>query len=279
MLAAYFLALGPLGRPARDESLQRAQREGIRIGYALEPPYAFLAPDGTVTGESPEIARLIAKRLGIGRVEWRLSEFNLLLSGLHEGRFDVVAAGVFITSERKARVAFSRPTFQVGPALLVAAGNPLQLDSYAALVTNPAVRVAVLSGSVEERELMTRGMRGAQMVAVPDARTGRDLVLLGEAQALALSSPSVRHMVAGDPDGKLGFAAVRDLSSGGASRDALGLGGVAFRKGDVALREAWDRELEGFVGSTEHRALVAPFGFTTAEMPDGVAGSRALPGR
>ena len=40
-----------------ETTLQRIQRTGeVRIGYANETPFAYTTPDGTVTGESPEIA-------------------------------------------------------------------------------------------------------------------------------------------------------------------------------------------------------------------------------
>jgi len=97
-----------------DQSLTRLQREGtIRIGYAVEAPYAFLKPGGEVTGESPEVAKVIVGRLGIRHIEWRQSEFGSLISGLEAGRFDVIAAGIFITPERARRISFSEPTFHV----------------------------------------------------------------------------------------------------------------------------------------------------------------------
>jgi Bacterial extracellular solute-binding proteins, family 3 len=104
----------------RDQSLTRLQQEGtIRIGYAVEAPYAFLKPGGEVTGESPKVAKQIVARPGIRRIEWRQSEFGSLISGLESGRFDVIAAGMFITPERAQRVSFSEPTFHVQQGLLV----------------------------------------------------------------------------------------------------------------------------------------------------------------
>ena len=97
-----------------DGSFERLHRAGsIRIGYAVEPPYAFLKPGGGVTGESPEVAKKIVARLGIARIEWRQSEFDLLVDELESDRIDVIASGMFITSERAARVRFSEPTFHV----------------------------------------------------------------------------------------------------------------------------------------------------------------------
>lgn len=55
----------------RNYSLTRHQKAGfVRIGYAVEVPYAYLKHGGEVTGESPMVARRIAAKLGTGRMEW-----------------------------------------------------------------------------------------------------------------------------------------------------------------------------------------------------------------
>ena len=252
---------------SEGDTLDRARRTGvIRIGYAVEAPYSFLTPDGRVTGESPEIARVITARLGIPHIEWRLTEFDDLLDGLESGRFDVIAAGMFQTPERQRRVAFSRPTFQVGPGLLVRKGNPLGLRSYADAARSSTARVAVVSGSDEEVRLLRLGCPTARLIRVPDANAGRAAVRSGEADALALSAPTVRWMVSRPIAGQTEVVeSLVDAVGDGSAATALG--GFVFRREDHRLREAWDAELASFVGSDEHRRLVGAFGFTSAELP------------
>lgn len=99
------VAVGLVGLWLRDDSLARVRSRGaIRIPYAVELSYAFLRPDGQVTGQDPEVARVIAAQLGINRVEWRPVEFGALINGLNAGHYDVVAAGIFVTQERQQRV-------------------------------------------------------------------------------------------------------------------------------------------------------------------------------
>lgn len=242
------------------------QRGFIRIGYALEAPYAFLTPNGEVTGESPEIARVVARRLGIGRVEWRLVEFADLIDGLAAGRFDVIAAGLFITRDRARRIAFSLPTFQVSPGLLVRAGNPRGLHSYEDVVRQTDVHVAVLSGSIEENQLMALGCPGASLSRVPDAYSGMAAVQSGQADALALSAPALRWMIREADPGQLEMADPFMDRTTTRSAD-LSIGGFGFRRNEDALVQAWNQELRAFVGSEEHRRLVLPFGFTGKDIP------------
>jgi polar amino acid transport system substrate-binding protein len=246
--------------PRGSLAAARYAANGIRIGYAIEAPFAFLSSTGAVTGESPETARRIAARLGIRRVEWRQMDFNDLIPALEAQRIDVIAAGLFITPERQARVAFSIPTFRVTQGLLVAAGNPRGLHAYEDAVAALA-RIAVLSGSVEEAWFLRSGMPPASLLAVPDALTGRVAVESGAADGLALSAPTVRW-IAGS--GGRSAAALPFRQPGGA---AASFGGFAFRKADTGLRQAWDGALRAFLGGAEHRAVLSAFGFTAEELP------------
>jgi len=127
---------------ADDGSLARARKAGeLRVGYAVEAPYALVLPDGSVSGESPEVARAVATRLGL-RTNWIKTPFERLLPELQARRFDLIAAGLFVNAQRAERVRFSRPTLRVRAGWLTLAGNPKGLASYEQLARQPDVRVA-----------------------------------------------------------------------------------------------------------------------------------------
>lgn len=251
-----------------DASLRRHQQgRPLRIGYAIEPPYAYLTPEGEVTGESPEVAKRIAARLGFSKVEWRCVEFGSLIGELEADRIDVIAAGLYVTPERARRVAFSEATFQVRSGLLVAPGNPKRLHAPRQVVGDAGVRLAVLAGSVEEALYRSLGVPDSRLVVVPDALTGQSAVASGLANALALSSPSVLWMARRTAGGRVEEAHPFEALAG----EKLGCGAFAFRKEDRALLRAWNRELLRFVGSEEHAALVAAFGFVPSDLPHAIA--------
>lgn len=244
----------------RDGSWRRVERAGVlRVGYALEAPYAFFDERGQVTGEAPEIARAVTKRLGLGEPEWVLTDFGALLDDLEAGRFDLVAAGMFVTEERAERVVFSRATAVVRPGLLVAAGNPHNLHSYADAIRHPEVRLAVLAGSVEARALAELGMPRERVVTVPDALSGLTLLKTGRADGLALSRPTVRWMARSESS--------RDWVESAEPFVALGPDedeervAFAFRRGDRNLRRRWDRELAAFMKTDDFRRIEVEFGF------------------
>lgn len=247
-----------------DRSLSAIRASGvIRVGYAVEAPFAFL-DRGEVTGESPEVARRIVSALGIPRIEWVQSNFDTLLSGLEAHRFDVVAAGMFITRERAQRVAFSEPTFHVQEGLLVRKGNPRQLHSYEAAVADAQARLVALSGSVEHSALHALGVPAARLMSVPDAATGLAAVESGAADALALSSISIRWMAMHAP--LQDSEPARPFTQSARAR-LSGFGGFAFRKEDRELLQAWNAGQRPFVGSPEHVALIGRFGLSADELP------------
>jgi polar amino acid transport system substrate-binding protein len=255
---------GALLWPRPDRSLATIRANGaIRIGYAVEAPFAFIER-GAVTGESPEVARRIVSALGIPRIEWVQSSFDALLSGLEENRFDVVAAGMFITRERAQRVAFSEPTFHVQEGLLVRKGNPRQLHSYESAAADTQARLVALSGSVEQSALRALGVAAARLMSVPDAATGLAAVESGAADALALSSLTIRWMAMHEPlqDSEPAQPFTQSLRA-----RLTGFGGFAFRREDRELMQAWNAAQRQFVGSPEHVALIARFGFSVEELP------------
>lgn len=272
MLTAIALLLVVAGLALRwnttaDGSLERARKtERLRIGYAVEAPYAFLTPQGVVTGQSPELAQRLAARLGIPNVEWRLVEFGELISELRQGRIDVIAAGMFITRERAALVNFSDPIFWARPGLLVARGNPYGLHSFTDILGQERVRVAVLSGAVEGEALRQAGLGEERLVVVPDAQTGRVAVQTGLADALALSAPTINWMVLRQPPLKTEVA--KPFSQPGRDFDTCqGYGAFVFRKEDTELLAAWNREQRAYFATQEFRQLMEDFGFGPEEMP------------
>ncbi len=245
---------------AADDAWQRIRTEGtIRIGYAVEAPYAF-EDGGTVTGESPELARLVAARLGIPHIEWVRTGFGDLLPGLDAGRFDVAAAGMFITDERRRHAIFSPPTVRVVPGFLVQKGNPLGVRSYFDLLVNTAARVIVVSGSVEEAELERRGVSPSRIQRRASAEDAMRRVAAGAADVLALSLPTVRRMA-----DEAGLEAVALAPDAGGALPTFQVG-IAFSKDQPRLAGEWSKAQQKVLGSPAHLAAIARFGFTYADI-------------
>jgi polar amino acid transport system substrate-binding protein len=259
---AAFLALGATG--AQADLLEDAKESGeITVGIANEAPYGYVTPEGELTGEAPEIAKHILGEMGIDGVEAVVTEFGSLIPGLMAGRFDMVAAGMFITPERCRAVAFSEPTYGIGQAFLVKEGNTSGVQTYEDIKANPDTSVAVMAGAIERTYARDAGVPDGQVMVVPDTAAGTAAVQAGRADAFALTSLSIRRLA----DGAEGVE-MADAFGEVAGQSVKGHGGFAFRPDDQAFVEAFNKELAEFIGTEEHLKLVAPFGWTKDELPE-----------
>src|SRR5437667_64187 len=93
--------LGTASIAFAETTFERAKAQGfIRIGFANEAPFGYATPDGKLTGEAPEVAKAVLAKMGIPQVDGVLTEFGSLIPGLKAGRFDIIAAGMFINPKR-----------------------------------------------------------------------------------------------------------------------------------------------------------------------------------
>jgi len=268
-------AKAPSDHGAKPTSLAQVRDRGVlRVGYANEAPFAYMDQDrGRLTGEAPEIAREMARRLGIAKVEGVLTEFGALIPGLKAGRFDVIAAGMYITPQRCREIAFSNPTYRIGEAFIVRRGNPLDLHSYADVAAHPTARLAVVVGTVERGYARALGVPDDRVLVLPDAPAAVAALQAGRVDAYGGTRLTVDDLL-----GKLtGDELVRATPFANPvidGRPAVGYGAFGFRKDEDGLRAAFDRELADFIGSPAHRKLVRPFGFTEAALPGGATAAR-----
>ncbi|TIX01041.1 MAG: ectoine/hydroxyectoine ABC transporter substrate-binding protein EhuB, partial [Mesorhizobium sp.] len=182
--------------PAHAETtLERAKKDGyIRVGFANEAPFGYATPDGKLTGEAPEVAKAVLAKMGIAQVDGVLTEFGSLIPGLKAGRFDIIAAGMFINPKRCAEINFSEPSYGIGQAMLVAKGNPKGVKDFASIKDNPDLKLAVMAGAVEGGYAKDAGVAQGQIVALPDQSSLVAAVQSGRADAAALTALSIADM-------------------------------------------------------------------------------------
>ena len=248
-------------------TLARAQQSGtIRVGYANEAPYAYLdAATGRLTGEAPEIARVILAELGIPKIEGVLTEFGSLIPGLNAGRFDMIAAGMYILPERCREVAFSNPTYSVGEAIIVRQGNAKRLHSYEDVAKHTDATLGVVAGTVERGYARATGIPDDRVVVFPDAVSALDGVIAERVDGYAGTSLTVNDLLRRAGTGRIERAdPFADPVINGKS--VRGYGAFALRKDDEALLAEFNRRLAAFIGSERHLKLVEPFGFGAREL-------------
>ena len=200
------------------------------------PPMHFATPEGGITGFSVELARAVCEKLALS-CTIQARRFDTLLDSLAEGRGDVLAAAIPVTSELRTRFAASQ-TYHRSPArLLMTRGNAradLELGSLR------GTRVAVVSGTAHEA-FLERLAPFIQRRTAPDLQAALALLRSGDAEYVFGDGVALALTIAGRGGNEFAFA-------GGPYLEARYFGeGVGFllRKDELALKRAIDYALQG----------------------------------
>lgn len=258
------------GGESPDEigTLARIELSGeVRIGYANEAPYGYLdSATGQITGEAPEIAKVILRQMGAKEIVPVVTEFGSLIPGLKAGRFDVIAAGMYITPARAQEISFSNPTYAIGESFLVATGNPLHLNSFESVANHPQARLGVMGGSVEHGYAKSLQVPEDRIVIFPDYPSAVDGLKTGRIDAVAATVLTANDLLRKARSNKIERA--KDFKNPVIEgQEVKGYGAFGFRKQDQALQTEFNRHLAKFIGTPKHLELVRPFGFLKETLP------------
>ncbi|MFG2938432.1 ectoine/hydroxyectoine ABC transporter substrate-binding protein EhuB [Streptomyces sp. NPDC048282] len=244
--------------------LQRLRAQGVvRLGIAGEIPFGYIDRNGHLTGEAPELAKAVFKRLGVDSVQPVPTEFGSLIPGLNSQQFDVVAAGMYVNPERCAQVIFADPDYQMLDSFVVRKGNPKGLHDYKDVVAKKA-KFATGTGYAEIQYAVEAGYKESDILIVPDQVAGLNAVEAGRVDVFAGTAVTVRAVVkkSAKAEATEPFA---PLVGGEPHVDG---GAFAFRSAETRLRDAFNGELRKLKRSGELLRILRPFGFSRAEMTD-----------
>ena len=163
--------------PAAVALLPQSYKDKGELTVAMDlhyPPTTFLAEDNTTAiGLNPDIARLIAKKLGL-KLKFEDTKFDTIVPGIDGGRYDFTATTMSKTEERLA-VLDMIDYFKAGSSVAVAAGNPLKLT----METLCGKNIAVTAGStgqlkrlpaLSEQTCTSKGQPEIHAVTLPNVQ-------------------------------------------------------------------------------------------------------------
>lgn len=245
--------------------LQNARQAGtIKIGIAGEAPYGFTDASGKVTGEAPEVARVVLQGMGIGNVSAEQVAFDSLIPALNARRYDMVCAGMNITPPRCQQAAFSIPDYSAKTAMLVPKGNPQGVQNFDD-VAKKNLKIAVLSAAVEQTYAQKSGVPAGDIQAFPDQNSLLQAVTSNRTYCAALTDISLHWLAKQNPSANVevtpGFDPVID------GQKVVSAGGFVFRQGENDILTAFNTGLQKAHADGSWLKAASPFGFGQANLP------------
>lgn len=250
--------------PASAEGLMdQATGDGLRVAFYNFKPYAYVDENNDLVGTDVDTLKAVLAKIG-GKVESaKATEWGALIPGVKSGRFDVVAAGMFVTPKRCAEVRFSEPTFGIQQGMIVLKGNPQEIANYES-VADKGLKVGAVSGAAQVDYAKSAGIPEADIAQLPDNPTGLAALRAGRIHAWAVSAPGARHIPESVPEGDVeGTPPFSEV----AGQQAVAHGAFAFRPEDGDFVDAFNAELSAFIGTAEHIAIFEKHGMTADELP------------
>lgn len=108
-----------------EQSLYDKVKEEGKLLVGTEgtyPPFTFHDESGKLTGFDVEIAREVAKRLGV-EAEFKETQWDAMFEGLNSERFDMIANQVGIREDRQKKYDFSKPYIESSAVVVVSKDN------------------------------------------------------------------------------------------------------------------------------------------------------------
>ena len=181
------LTNAPDAQQAADPRVGSLVRTGkLRAGVGVVAPHwAVKDPaTGELRGVAVEMARVLAKRMGVELVMVEYPSPPGVLDGLKTSAWDV--GFLAIDPSRAALVDFAPPYLQIDATYLVQGSSPFQSVSD---VDQPGVRIAVTRKSVEEI-VLSRMLKRAELRSVDTIPAAFEQLRAGHADALAVPRPA-----------------------------------------------------------------------------------------
>lgn len=181
---------------AQATSVAEVKKNGVLV-LGTDPtfaPFEFRGADGQFQGFDIDIARAVAKDLGV-KLEVRPVGFGALMpQSVTSGRVDMALSAITITAERAKIVSFSAPYYRSAQVFIVKSGNPQKFGwPWNSGMKGKVIGVqANTTGQYVANDLLKP--RGATIKVYDDFAAGLADVRAGRIAALIGDAPTVTDL-------------------------------------------------------------------------------------
>lgn len=201
IISVLIIALGVTGCSSKASSnkdaLSKIKEAGvIRIGTeGTYAPFTFHDSNGKLTGFDVDIAKKVAKRIGV-KTEFVETKWDGMIAGLDSNRFDIVVNEVGITKERQQKYDFSSP-YIVSKAVLIVRKDDNSIKKFSDLKGKKSAQ------SLTSNLAQIATANGADLVQVDGFNQAIDLLNSKRVDATVNDSLSFYDLIKQKPDTQL----------------------------------------------------------------------------
>jgi len=186
-LSALFILLMTTGLSARESIIEKIQKQGvIRVGMSTFVPWAMKDKQGNLTGFEIDVARKLAKDMGV-KIEFVPTAWSGIIPALLTGKFDVIIGGMGITPQRNLKVNFTIPYDYSGMSMVAHKKKAKGFSSLADF-NKKNVTIAVRMGTTAE-QAARKHMPNATLKLFENESQALQELNLGRVHAVVSSAP------------------------------------------------------------------------------------------
>jgi polar amino acid transport system substrate-binding protein len=173
--------------PAKISQLDTILKRGtIKVGFDTFKPWAMKDKDGNYIGFEIEVAKKLAKDMGV-KIEFIPTKWSGIIPALLTGKFDIIIGGMSVTPQRNLKVNFSIP-YEFSGLSIVASKKLANDRSTLADFNNPETTIAVRLGTTAAEATKNFLPKAKTLFFDEESQTVQEL-LNGRVDALIASSP------------------------------------------------------------------------------------------
>ncbi len=252
----FYLEMKPDIANCGDASYENAVKNGISLGFNVNPPEAYQDTNKQPTGIDWDINKAVLDVLGIQKINVVWMPWESVIPSLLSRRIDVIGADIHVTPERIKVISFSGPAWWYGPVLIVQKGNPLNITSYDQL---KGKRVGSMTGSAADLYLRRIGVQTTEFKQEID-----ELQSLNQGRLDAVLEDDVvyKEFDKENPNNSLdplwSIPVPTNIVEGG----GYGMARFGIRKEDCSLRAAYTAALAEIRASGEVSNILKKYGLS-----------------
>jgi ABC-type amino acid transport substrate-binding protein len=252
----FYVEMKPDVANCGDPSYENAVKNGISVGFNVNPPETYQDENKQPAGIDWEINKAVLDALGVKKINVVWVPWESIIPSLLSHRIDAIGADIHVTAERLKVISFSGPAWWYGPVLIVQKGNPLNITSYDQL---KGKKVGTITGSAADLYLRRIGVQTNEFKQEVD-----ELQSLNQGRLDAVLEDDVvyKQFDKENPNNNLdplwSIPVPTDMIQGG----GYGMARYGLRKEDCSLRAAYTGALAEIRASGVVSSILKKYGLS-----------------